>query len=41
MDAEKVKPVAVTGAGTMGHSIAQVFAACGIEAALPGEPGGL
>jgi len=34
MDAEKVKRVAVIGAGTMGHSIAQVFAACGIEVNL-------
>jgi 3-hydroxybutyryl-CoA dehydrogenase len=34
MDAEKVKRVAVIGAGTMGHSIAQVFATCGIEVSL-------
>jgi 3-hydroxybutyryl-CoA dehydrogenase len=34
MDAEKVKRVAVIGAGTMGHSIAQVFAASGIEVNL-------
>ncbi len=34
MDAEKVNRVAVIGAGTMGHSIAQVFAACGIEVNL-------
>jgi len=34
MDAEKVKRVAVIGAGTMGHSIAQVFAAGGIEVNL-------
>jgi 3-hydroxybutyryl-CoA dehydrogenase len=34
MDAEKVKRVAVIGAGTMGHSIAQVFASCGIEVNL-------
>jgi 3-hydroxybutyryl-CoA dehydrogenase len=34
MDPEKVKRVAVIGAGTMGHSIAQVFAACGIEVNL-------
>jgi 3-hydroxybutyryl-CoA dehydrogenase len=34
MDAEKVKRVAVIGAGTMGHSIAQVFAACEIEVNL-------
>jgi 3-hydroxybutyryl-CoA dehydrogenase len=34
MDARKVKRVAVIGAGTMGHSIAQVFAACGIEVNL-------
>ena len=34
MDAERVKRVAVIGAGTMGHSIAQVFAASGIEVNL-------
>jgi 3-hydroxybutyryl-CoA dehydrogenase len=34
MDAEKVKRVAVIGAGTMGHSIAQVFAAYEIEVKL-------
>jgi 3-hydroxyacyl-CoA dehydrogenase len=34
MDADKVKRVAVIGAGTMGHSIAQVFAASGIEVNL-------
>jgi 3-hydroxybutyryl-CoA dehydrogenase len=34
MDAEKVNRVAVIGAGTMGHSIAQVFAAGGIEVNL-------
>jgi 3-hydroxybutyryl-CoA dehydrogenase len=34
MDADKVKRVAVIGAGTMGHSIAQVFASCGIEVNL-------
>ena len=34
MDAEKVKRVAVIGAGTMGHSIAQVFASCGMEVNL-------
>ncbi len=34
MDAEKVKRVAVIGAGSMGDSIAQVFAAWGIEAGL-------
>jgi 3-hydroxyacyl-CoA dehydrogenase len=34
MDAEKVKRVAVIGAGTMGHSIAQVFAAREIQVNL-------
>jgi 3-hydroxybutyryl-CoA dehydrogenase len=34
MNPEKVKRVAVIGAGTMGHSIAQVFAASGIEVNL-------
>jgi len=34
MNPEKVKKVAVIGAGTMGHSIAQVFAAGGIEVNL-------
>jgi 3-hydroxybutyryl-CoA dehydrogenase len=34
MGPEKVRRVAVIGAGTMGHSIAQVFATCGIEVNL-------
>ena len=34
MKAEDVKKVAVIGAGTMGHSIAQVFAQAGIEVNL-------
>ncbi len=34
MNAEDVKKVAVIGAGTMGHSIAQVFAQAGIEVNL-------
>lgn len=34
MDAEDVKRVVVVGAGTMGHSIAQVFAQAGIEVGL-------
>ncbi len=34
MDASKVKRIVVVGAGTMGHSIAQVFAQAGIEAGL-------
>jgi 3-hydroxybutyryl-CoA dehydrogenase len=34
MDPDKVKRVAVIGAGTMGHSIAQVFASCGIDVNL-------
>lgn len=34
MDANTVKKVVVVGAGVMGHSIAQVFAAGGIEVAL-------
>lgn len=34
MDPKKVKRIAVVGAGTMGHAIAQVFAQNGIEAAL-------
>src|SRR5512139_737036 len=34
MEAKDVKKVAVIGAGVMGHSIAQVFAAAGIETGL-------
>jgi 3-hydroxybutyryl-CoA dehydrogenase len=37
MDQEKVKRVVVVGAGTMGHSIAQVFAQAGIEVNLVGR----